>query len=114
MLPNSWRLEKGSIAASVLILSGLSSLVVVSIFLANDLALSRQRLQLVADHSALIASETTRGMIAGYGCQNAEEFAKTFDISMDSCRIVSFDASVELADWVSVFPIKARATAGSD
>lgn len=79
---------------------------------AVNLSVATQKIQLVADSTALILSETSRGLIAGYSCEKADQYAKTFDMDLDSCRIVSSDVSVKLSKWFGPFQLEAAASAG--
>jgi hypothetical protein len=79
---------------------------------AVNLSVESQKVQLVADSSALILSETSRGLIAGFSCEKANQYAKTFDMDLESCRIVSSDASVKLTKWFGPFLLEAVASAG--
>lgn len=112
MLPNSWRLEEG--AFSAVLVSGLSvvTVFVAAIGLAVGISVEKQKIQLVADSTALILSETSRGLIPGFSCEKAEQYAKTFDMDLDSCRIVSSVASVKLSKWFGPFRLEANASAG--
>ena len=111
MLPNSWRVETGAVAALVATSFSLVAICISGIGLAVELSFEKQKTQLVADHAALTLSETSRGLIAGFSCEKAEQYAKTFDMDLDSCRIVSSVASVTLTKWFGPFRLEAKATA---
>ena len=113
MLSNSWRLETGAISA--IVATGLSLVVIAisSVGSAVEMSVEKQKVQLASDSTALILSETSRGLIAGFSCAKAKEFAKTFDMDLDSCRIVGSVASVTLSKWFGPFRLEASASASS-
>ncbi len=105
-------LDRGSISAAFAI-----SLAAIPTFLlvtgtAVQLAFWQQQAQLVADAAALAASETSRGLISGYSCENPEQIAVRFDLELDTCRIVGFVAYVEVSKSLPPFKLSAQATAG--
>ena len=108
----TWKLDSGSISPSLAIL-----LVAVPSFLlvcglAIQLAYWQQQVQLVADAAALTASETARGLISGYSCENPEQIATAFDLELDTCRIVGFSALVKVSKSLPPFRLTAQALAG--
>lgn len=113
LLPSSGDLEGGFLSASLLVSISLVSSAVAGIGFANQAAHFRQLSQLVADSAALGASETTRGLVAGFGCENAEQIAKRFDFELDTCRIVGFDVSVEVSKTELGLNFSAASSAGS-
>ncbi|MEY3561690.1 MAG: hypothetical protein RL068_842 [Actinomycetota bacterium] len=112
MLHASRKLDEGFAAMFAVLVLGLSTLAIGVIALSIELAYWEQKTQLLADQAALIASETTRGLIGGFGCDNAFEFARRFDVELDTCRIVGFGASIEVSKSISFFRLTATATAG--
>jgi hypothetical protein len=76
-------------------------------------ALLRQQAMLAADAGALTASETSRGLIAGFSCENAAEIVAGFDFHLDTCRIVGFEATVKVSKSVPPFQISAESRADS-
>lgn len=80
--------------------------------LATQLAFWQQQTQLVADAAALAASETSRGLISGFSCENPEHIATRFDLELDTCRIVGSSAFVEVSKSLPPFRLSAQATAG--
>lgn len=89
-------LDTGSAAATTIITAGCLTVVVGSIGFALGLAREEVRLQMVADLSALAASDSRIGIIAGFPCPNAEEIALVNGVNLLSCRIVGGVASVEV------------------
>jgi hypothetical protein len=80
--------------------------------LAIQLAFWQQQVQLVADAAAHTASETARGLISGYSCENPEQIATRFDLDLDTCRIVGFSALVEVSKSLPPIRLTAQALAG--
>ncbi|MFM1950468.1 MAG: hypothetical protein RL418_155 [Actinomycetota bacterium] len=113
LLPCPRALDGGFIAASLLVLLTLTSTLVAGIGIVSRAAYLEQLSQLVADSAALGASETSRGLVAGFSCENAEQIAKRFDFELDTCRIVSFGASVELSKTELGLNFSATSTAGT-
>ncbi len=105
-------LDRGSISAAVALAMALvpSGLLVTG--LSIQVAFWQQQTQLVADSAALAASETSRGMISGFSCENPELIATRFDLELDRCRIVGFSAFVEVSKSLPPFRLSAQATAG--
>lgn len=93
---NSTWLEKGSAATTTILSAGCITLLVTSVGLALQIAREEVRLQMVADLSALSASDSRIGIIAGFPCPNAEEIASVNGANLLSCRIVGGVASVEV------------------
>jgi hypothetical protein len=114
MLHASRKLDDGFTAMFLVLVLGLSTLGISTIALTVELGYWEQKTQLLADHAALIASETSRGLIGGFGCDNAVEFAKRFDVELDTCRIVGFGASIEVSKSISFFRLTATAAAGPE
>ncbi len=87
------------------------ALIVSSIGFALVLAREEVRLQLLADLSALAASDSRIGIIAGFPCPNAEEIASVNGANLLSCRIVGEVASVEVGKNHLGFELSATAEA---
>jgi len=111
VLSRTWRLDTGFAAVAAISALGLVSLAIASAGLAVNIGLGANRLQLAADAAALAASETARGLVAGFSCANAEKIAKSFGVQLDTCRIVGFGANVKLSTKLLVFPMSATAEA---
>jgi secretion/DNA translocation related TadE-like protein len=105
------RLDRGSAAVITIITAGCLALIVSSIGFALVLAREEVRLQLVADLSALAASDSRIGIIAGFPCPNAEEIASVNGANLLSCRIVGEVASVEVGKNHLGFELSATAEA---
>jgi hypothetical protein len=105
-------LDRGSVTA----LAAVGMALVPSLLLVTGLAIQlsfwQQQTQLVADSAALVASETSRGMISGFSCQNSELIATRFDLELDRCRIVGSSAFVEVSKSLPPFRLSAQAVAG--
>ncbi len=105
-------LDRGSTTALVAVAMALVPSGLAITGLAIQLAFWQQQAQLVADTAALSASETSRGLISGFSCQNPEQIAARFDLELDRCRIVGFSAFVEVSKSVPPFRLSAQAMAG--
>jgi secretion/DNA translocation related TadE-like protein len=105
------RLDRGSAAVITIITASCLALIVSSIGFALVLAREEVRLQLVADLSALAASDSRIGIIAGFPCPNAEEIASVNGANLLSCRIVGEVASVEVGKNHLGFELSATAEA---
>lgn len=112
MLFRTWALDRGSFSAGFAVALGMGPTLFLLAAGAIQLAFWQQQAQLVADAAALTASETARGLISGYSCQNPEQIATRFDLELDRCRIVGFSASVEVSKSLPLFRLSAQATAG--
>jgi hypothetical protein len=105
-------LDRGSISAAIAIAcSAIPAFLLVTGF-AIQMAFWQQQTQLVADAAALSASETARGLLSGFSCENPELIATRFDLELDRCRIVGFSALVEVSKSLPPIRLSARATAG--
>ena len=93
---NPARLDGGSALVATIITAGCIALVVSAIGFSLGLAREQVRIQLVADLSALAASDSRIGIIAGFPCPNAQEIALVNGANLLSCRIVGEVASVEV------------------
>ncbi len=105
-------LDRGSLSASLLVAIGAVPGIFLVIGYAIQLAFWQQQAQLVADAAALVASETARGLVSGYSCENPEQIAARFDLELDRCRIVGFSAFVEVSKSLPPFRLSAQAFAG--
>jgi len=108
----AWKLDSGSISASLAILLAAVPSFLLVCGLAIQLAYWQQQAQMVADAAALTASETARGLISGYSCENPEQIATAFDLELDTCRIVGFSALVRVSKSLPPFRLTAQALAG--
>lgn len=108
----TWSIARGSISAGL----ALSLSLVPSLFLVTGFAIRvaywQQQVQLVADAAALTASETARGLISGFSCENPEQIATRFDLELDTCRIVGFSALVKVSKSLPPIRLTAQAIAG--
>jgi hypothetical protein len=105
-------LDRGSLSAGVTIALSAVPMLLASASLAIQLAIWQQQTQLVADAAALSASETSRGLMSGFSCENPEQIATRFDLELDRCRIVGFSAFVEVSKSLPPFRLSAQAIAG--
>ena len=112
MSSKAWIVDRGSVSAGLAVALGALPGMLLVAGLAIQLAFWQQQAQLVADFAALTASETARGLISGYSCENPEQIAARFDLELDRCRIVGFSASVEVSKSLPPFRLSAQATAG--
>jgi secretion/DNA translocation related TadE-like protein len=110
-LRNTAWLDEGSAAVITIITAGCLALIASSIGFALGLAREEVRLQMVADLSALAASDSRIGIIAGFPCPNAQEIASVNGANLLSCRIVGGVASVEVGENHLGFELSARAEA---
>lgn len=108
----TWKLDSGSVSAGLAILLATIPSFLLVCGLAIQLAFWQQKVQLVADAAALTASETARGLISGYSCENPEQIATAFDLQLDTCRIVGFSALVKVSKSLPPFRLTAQALAG--
>ncbi len=107
-------LDTGSISAIAALSIALVPMFLVAAAFACQLAFWQQQAQLVADAAALTASETARGLVSGFSCENPQLIATRFDLELDRCRIVGFSALVEVSKSLPPFRISARANAGPE
>lgn len=91
-----WRLEQGFGSALAIGSLAIASTCLFATSIAFDLALAKVRVQLVADGAALAASDTFLGLVAGFPCENAEEFVQREGLKLATCRIVGLGASIEV------------------
>lgn len=114
MLPKARKLDSGFATVATVLFAGLTTWGISTLGFALDLAYKAQKIQLVADATALIASESAVGLIAGFGCENAEAFAGEFDLALDTCRIVGFGAKVSLSQTHLLYELSAAASASPE
>ena len=105
-------LDRGSLSASLLVAIGAVPGILLVTGYSIQLAFWQQQAQLVADAAALVASETARGLVSGYSCENPEQIAARFDLELDTCRIVGFGALVKVSKSLPSFRLTAQALAG--
>jgi hypothetical protein len=105
-------LDRGSVSALAAVGMALVPGFLLVTGLAIQLSFWQQQTQLVADSAALVASETSRGMISGFSCENSELIATRFDLELDTCRIVGSSAFVEVSKSLPPFRLSAQAVAG--
>lgn len=95
MRHSGW-IDKGSTPVISLIVLSLLAFLGFGVGLGIAFASQQSRLQLVADLSALAASDSRIGLIAGFPCPNAAEIALLNGANLQFCRIVGGVASVEV------------------
>jgi len=108
----TWKLDSGIVSAGLAVVLAAVPSFLLACGLAIQLAFWQQQVQLVADAAALTASETARGLISGYSCENPEQIATAFDLELDTCRIVGFSALVKVSKSLPPFRLTAQALAG--
>ena len=107
-----WRLDQGFGAALAVAAISVASTSLLASSIAFDLALSRVQNQLVADAAALAATDTLAGLIAGYPCQNAQEFVQREGLKLATCRIVGLGVSIKVENPRLLITLGASASAG--
>lgn len=108
----TWSIARGSISVGLAVSTALVPLLILTTGYSIRLAYWQQQVQLVADVAALTASETARGLISGFSCENPEQIAARFDLELDTCRIVGFSALVKVSKSLPPFRLSAQALAG--
>lgn len=111
MSDSSWKLETGSAPTLALVALAVFGLVFTGLGIGFQLARAELRTQLVADMAATSASDSVAGIIAGLGCENAEEIAIRNGAELLFCRIVSSVASVRVGNTYSLVDITKEARA---
>lgn len=111
MSDSSWKLETGSAPTLALVALAVFGLVFTGLGIGFQLARAELRTQLIADLVATTASDTGVGIIAGLGCENAEEIAIRNGAQLLFCRIVSSVASVRVGSSYSLVVITKEAGA---
>jgi hypothetical protein len=98
----------GTILGLGLVLLTLAGLV------ASNFAVSRliaaQQLQVQAEQIAVAAADAARGLITGYPCEVANQFAHMYMVKIAFCRIVEFECFLRLRS--EQFDLVADARAG--
>jgi len=107
----SWRSERGSAAASALVVVALVALCVVVVAGCRVLA-ERGRVAGAADASALAAADVAAGLVAGSPCPRAAAAATANGTVLDSCVVAGHEATVRVSTVVSGVVVAASATAG--
>jgi secretion/DNA translocation related TadE-like protein len=77
-----------------------------------NLLIAQVRLGAIADSAALAADDTLRGLTAGYPCQIAKAIAEENMANLVECRIVGFEAFVNLQVKSMGIVLNASARAG--
>ena len=77
-----------------------------------DTFLRQERLQAVADSAALAADDALRGLTTGFPCDIATTIARENMVILDECRIVGFEAFVNLRSQGMGIVLNASARAG--
>ena len=108
----TWPIARGSISVGLAVSMALVPTLILTTGYAIRLAYWQQKVQMVADATALAASETARGLISGYSCENPEQIAARFDLELDTCRIVGFSALVKVSKSLPPIRLTAQAIAG--
>jgi secretion/DNA translocation related TadE-like protein len=75
-------------------------------------ALTQARLEAAADSAALAADDALRGLTIGYPCEIAKAVALENMANLDECRIVGFEAFVNLRVKSMGIVLNASARAG--
>jgi hypothetical protein len=75
-------------------------------------ALTQARLEAAADSAALAADDALRGLTIGYPCEIAKAVALENMANLDECRIVGFEAFVNLQVKSMGIVLNASARAG--
>ena len=74
--------------------------------------LSQARLDSITESAALSADDALRGLVTGYPCEIAREIAIENIVILDECRIVGFEAFVQMRVQGIGIVLNARARAG--
>ena len=106
-------LDSGVVTAVVAITLTGFSLAMMTLAAASNQLVIQQRLQSATDLAALVASDTNRGLISGFVCENAELILQRVDFAMAGCRIVGGVAAVSASVQGYFGPLSAKATAGA-
>lgn len=77
-----------------------------------DTFLRQERLQAVTDSAALAADDALRGFTTGFPCDIARAIARENMVILDECRIVGFEAFVNLQSQGMGIVLNASARAG--
>ena len=77
-----------------------------------DNFLGQERLQAFADSAVIAAEDALRGLTTGYPCDIARAIATENMVNLDECRIVGFEAFVNLRSQGMGIVLNASARAG--
>jgi secretion/DNA translocation related TadE-like protein len=100
----------GSILALAILVSSVGTLVA-GTFVSNQLV-EKARLENKSDTIALATADSLRGLSKGYPCMVAKDLALKMDVFLERCRIVGFEAFVEVSsNQLGMFQ-EARSRAG--
>ena len=83
----------GSILAIMLVGALLAGFATVT--LGTNIAITQQQLQAQTDSIALAAEDALRGVTTGYPCEMAGQFATSYMVKLEECRIVGFGVHVK-------------------
>ena len=106
------RAERGAGTILALAVMGLSVASLGLTELVADNFLRQERLQAVADSAALAADDALRGLTTGFPCDIAKAIAIENMVILDECRIVGFEAFVNLQIQGLGIVLNASARAG--
>lgn len=84
---------------------GVSQLVAINL-------IAQARIQTTADAAAISADDALRGLITGYPCEVAKQFAEQNMANLIECRIVGLDAFIGVEVKGMGIVLNARARAG--
>ena len=106
------RLDRGSgtVLALAVIFTCIASFGVAQVVALE--ALTQARLDAAADSAALAADDALRGLTVGYPCEIAKAVALENMANLDECRIVGFEAFVNLQVKSMGIVLNASARAG--
>lgn len=103
-------LGSGTILGLALVALSLTGLV------SSNLAVYRlfaaEKLQAQADQIAIAAADSARGLITGYPCETARQFAHMYMVKIAFCRIVEFECFLRLQSDRFGIQLEATARAG--
>jgi hypothetical protein len=102
---------QGSISVLMLALMFLAISLISIAGLASHLVFISSQLTFSAQQAALLASDSYRGITAGFPCERALNFASQLDLNLVSCRIVNGVVEVEIERTVGFFSLSYRAFA---
>ena len=71
-----------------------------------------EKLQAQANQIAVTAADSVRGLITGYPCELADQFAHMYMVKIALCRIVGFESFIRLQSEQLGFSLVATARAG--
>jgi secretion/DNA translocation related TadE-like protein len=100
----------GTILALALIFSSIASFGFAQVVALE--VLTQARLDAAADSAALAADDALRGLMVGYPCEIAKAVALENMANLDECRIVGFEAFVNLQVKSMGIVLNASARAG--